>query len=353
MLASSHSHSAGFEGMSDSVVPQYDRPPDKRSYSSNLRNLLFGAALLVALFPIPVTAFGLLPTYQQHARFLILYTPVICLLAVGYLFYLRDSLARLLFADLISFHPEDYEYQPDGARILGKLRSTIVALLPALLLLASFFCFTAYTKRFSQSLELTTAVLSVPAAVRDTPDPGGSHAPSRPTIPALSREEVLRTADIDSIEMFSQLTALYMGIFVSALMAIVVMALKEHAAHAMGLSEHAFLLGEWDEEEQRFDEESVLGPPSPMASPAPPASEPPSAHPAVPDMPPEEVAQVRATHTAAPNGTAHASPPPAPGPVYPSPPPRSIGPNEPPASSPPPPQVPHRRRYSMEPPKKE
>lgn len=337
--------------MSDSVVPQYDRPPDNRSYSSNLRNLLFGGALLVALFPIPVTAFGLLPTFQQHARFLVLYTPVICLLAVGYLFYLRDSLARLLFADLMSFHPEDYEYQPEGARILAKVRSTIVALLPAVLLGASFFCFTAYTKRFSQSLELTTAVMSVPAAFRETADPDGSHASTRPAAPAMTREEVLRTADIDSIEMFSQLTALYMGIFVSALMAIVFMALKEHAAHAMGLSEQALLLGEWDDEEEPVDYDMMS---QPLTPPPPPAPEPPKAQQTAVDLPPQEVAKVHA-HAPTPNGIPHAPPPQVPGPVYPSPPsPSSTAPSEPPASSPPAPQpTTHRRRYSMEPPEKQ
>jgi hypothetical protein len=329
--------------MSDSVVPQYDRPPNNRSYSSNLRNLLFGAALLVALFPIPVTAFGLLPTYQQHARFLILYTPVICLLAVGYLFYLRDSLARLLFADLISFHPEDYEYQPEGARILGKVRSTIVTLLPAVLLCASFFCFTAYTKRFSQSLELTTAVMSVPTAYRETADPDGSHAPTRPAAPTMTREQVLRTADIDSIEMFSQLTALYMGIFVTALMAIVVMALKEHAAHAMGLSEQAFLLGEWDEEEPVDDD--MMRPP--VTPPPPSVSEAPKAE-SVDSLPPEVTNAYG--NGPAPNGISPARPPQAPGPVYQSPPPGSTRSGELPSSPPPTPQPTHRRRYSMEPP---
>jgi hypothetical protein len=331
--------------MSDSAVPQHDRPPDRRSYSSNLRNLLFGAALVVALFPIPVTAFGLLPTYQQHARFLILYTPVVCLLAVSYLFYLRDSLARLLFADLISFHPEDYEYQAESTRILRKVRSTVVALLPALLLCASFFCFTAYTKRFSQSLELTTAVMSVPYAAPDTPDPNGSHGPAQPSVPALTREEVLRTADLDSIEMFSQLTALYMGIFVAALMAIVMMALKEHAAHAMGLSEQALLLGEWGDEEEPFDEQSVLASP-------PPASEPPRVEPSPEELPAQDVA--RARHGPTPNGIPPAPPPQTPGRAYPTPPPSSATTSgEPPAPNPPAPQPSHRRRYSMEPPKKE
>ncbi len=336
--------------MSDSVVPQYDRPPDRRSYSSNLRNLLFGAALLVALFPIPVTAFGLLPTYQQHARFLILYTPVICLLAVGYLFYVRDSLARLLFADLISFHPEDYEYQPESARILGKLRSVLVALLPALLLGVSFYCFTTYTRRFSQSLELTTAVMSGPVAFRDSPDPAGSHAPSRPTVPDLSREEVLRTADLDSIEMFSQLTALYMGIFVSALMAIVMMALKEHAAHAMGLSEQALLLGEWDEEEEPPDYEMMQ---PPVTAPPPPVADPPKASPSPMDLLAHEVPGARAKRAPMPNGITPPPPPHEPEPMYPSPPPPgSAAAGEAPAASPASPQPGHRRRYSMEPPEK-
>ena len=35
--------------------------------------------LLIALLPIPVTAFDLLPAYWIHARFLGFYTPVVCL----------------------------------------------------------------------------------------------------------------------------------------------------------------------------------------------------------------------------------------------------------------------------------
>lgn len=351
--------SAWTVGMRDSAAPVYPQSPKPSAYSGSLRNLLFGAALFVALFPIPVTAFGLLPTYQRHARFLILYTPIICLLAVGYLFYLRDSLARLLFADLIDPREDDEGYRfatiEEGAARLGRrLRSTLVALLPALLLAVSFFCFTGYTRRFSESLELTTAVLASEgsASQPNAPaDPNGSHAATRPVTPTPSRADVLRTADLDSIMMFGQLTALYIGIFVAALMAIVVMALKEHAAQAMGLSEQALLLGAWDEEEEppdeRLPEATRPADTHPVASP-PVASSPTSAPPA-PQRPPAQAPGSPMDLLAQEAPTGRPRRPPTPNGITPQGP--GSSPPVPPPPQSPPPQAPtaHRTRYSMEP----
>jgi hypothetical protein len=43
--------------------------------------------------------------------------------------------------------------------------------------------------------------------------------------------------------LFTELTALYIGIFATALMAVIMMALKENAKDAMGLSEQDLILG--------------------------------------------------------------------------------------------------------------
>ena len=57
------------------------------------------------------------------------------------------------------------------------------------------------------------------------------------------RQEVLQSAGIDSIPLFTELTAWYIGIFVTALTAVVLMALKENAKEAMDLSEQDIILG--------------------------------------------------------------------------------------------------------------
>jgi hypothetical protein len=53
----------------------------------------------------------------------------------------------------------------------------------------------------------------------------------------------LRTAEIDDIPLFGELTVLYIGAFAATLIAIILMALKEYAKTAMGLSERDVVLG--------------------------------------------------------------------------------------------------------------
>ncbi len=256
-----------------------------RGYSSNLRPVLFFVALLIALLPIPVTAFELLPAYWIQARFLTFYAPVVCLLTLGYLFYVREQLARLLFADLLNPPQERYRYYPERfgqrlARISRRLRSVILAVLPLLLLGTSFWCFTRYTKRLSESVALATPVPVIspadPAASAVAGDSAQGYAPVQPSrssqssrdstavasgtaakdsVPAPkappSREEVLRDTDIDRIPMFAELAAWYIGIFGTALVAVIVMALKEYAKEALGLSEAALVSGVSDEDIER------------------------------------------------------------------------------------------------------
>ena len=57
------------------------------------------------------------------------------------------------------------------------------------------------------------------------------------------RRYVLQSSNIDGIPLFQELTALYIGAFGAASIALVLMALKEHAKEAMGLSEEDLMLG--------------------------------------------------------------------------------------------------------------
>src|SRR4051794_17323019 len=119
------------------------------NYSAVFRNALAICAVILALLPIPVTLLGLLPTYRSQSRFLVFYAPLICMLTLGYLFYLRDVLARALFAE--SMRPSDdldpyYRQTLSGwaRHALARTRRVIVTCLPALLMLASYYCVTRY-----------------------------------------------------------------------------------------------------------------------------------------------------------------------------------------------------------------
>jgi hypothetical protein len=59
------------------------------------------------------------------------------------------------------------------------------------------------------------------------------------------REYVLRTTGIDDIPRLVELTVLFMGTFVALLIAVTLMALKEYAKEALGLSEHELMFGRY------------------------------------------------------------------------------------------------------------
>lgn len=244
-------------------APRFHGRSAGRNYSSAVRTTLVWGAVLLALLPIPVTILGLLPAYRMHARFLVLYAPIACLLLLAYLFYVRDSLARQLFADLLNPLPQSDPYYRASAgeslgRVLRRLRTGFLAVLPALLLITSLYCITRYTARLGKSIDLATLALPGAPIGERAASPAARHAdslgalekaPLRDTIAEYDtvgrRDAVLRTAGIESIPMFTELTVLYIGIFAAAMTALVLMALKEYAKEAMGLSEQDLVLGGW------------------------------------------------------------------------------------------------------------
>jgi len=264
-----------------------------RSYSRIIRTALFLGAFAVALLPLPVAALGLLPVYRVHARFLMFYSPVVCLLILAYLFYVRDSLARLMFANILNplSEPDRYYRAPVGLtlRRTGRsLRTAVLAVLPAVLLATSFYCALRYTTRLNDSVDLATATWAGQSAVESgfvaDKQRGKSTVPrvraprrAQDSIQASSkitaddsgtgsetltvREQVLRTAGIDRIPLFTELTILYIAIFAAALIGLILMALKEYAKDAMGLSEEDLVLGGLSLDAGPAGEASTTAPP--------------------------------------------------------------------------------------------
>jgi hypothetical protein len=232
------------------------------------------AAVVTAILPAPVIFFQLLPAYDIQTKFLIFYGPLVCFLTLAYLFYVRDSLARAMFADLLdpAPAPDPYYGEPSSAsfrRIIRRVRSLVLALLPvALLLLSSYFA-VEYIRLLSRSVhgaveqrladpssggELAGAGGSTrdmtqlkvrdgrgrrKAAARSMPVDTAARTPNSDSI----RQHVLDTAKVDDIPSFLRLCGLYIGIFLSAEIAFILMALKEYAKDAMGLSERDIMLG--------------------------------------------------------------------------------------------------------------
>jgi hypothetical protein len=219
-----------------------------RSYSSLIWKGMGLGALVLAFLPIPVATLELLPAYRTQARFLAFYAPVVCFLTLAYLFYVRDTLARLTFAGILDpLPPIDPYYRGTMrerlSRLLVQLRGGFIMALPALLLIASLICTFRYTHRLNESVELAGEIAALPDTGESPGYVAGTGEATVGNQSAAARARILATADIDDIPLFVELTALYIGIFVTALAALAIMWLKEYAKEAIGLSEEDLLLG--------------------------------------------------------------------------------------------------------------
>jgi hypothetical protein len=252
-----------------------------RGHSAPMRTVLSLAALALAVLPGPLLALGVFPAYQVQARFLAFYTPFTCLLTLAYLFYVRDYLARIMFARVLRHAVERDDYYDSYRRRsvlhsvgrgLRRSGAALIALLPALLLGASFYSINRYLTVFDQSVALAGSLYGERYGpgeqVGFNQQPAGkegstrrppstepatraerlSQGPRPDSLPAPEdssavRHYVLRSSSVDRIPLFQELTVLYIGAFGAACVAVVLMALKEHAKEEMGLSEQDLMLG--------------------------------------------------------------------------------------------------------------
>jgi hypothetical protein len=246
------------------------------SYSVAVRNLLVFGAVVITLLPIPVVYFGILPTYQDHARFLLFYVPFLCLLTMCYLFYVRDSLGRAMFADVLDPPPPPDPYYREGlgeslGRRLRRVKGAILMVLPALLVITSMYSISRYLGVLDQSVTVATEVYinradaeAESGMVKGEDRRLGTRVPGVPgtssrkrvsplpgpidTLPRASdttgiRQYLLRTSDIDNIPRVVELSGWYIGSFLALLIAVALMALKEYAKEALDLSEHDLVFG--------------------------------------------------------------------------------------------------------------
>jgi hypothetical protein len=253
------------------AVPFRSRTPP--NYSAAARKALTFSAVAVTVLPIPVTYFKILPAYPLHARFLLIYAPFVCLLTLSYLFYVRDSLARAMFADLLDPQaPPDPYYYPRGERLgrwFRRVKAITLGILPVLLVIISMYCVSRYLAVFSQSVAWAAeayveradtvevpltrgqqrAKPPRPAGRRSSPlvraDTAAADTLPKPSDSTAVRQYVMRTSGLESTPRVVELTALYIGSFVALLVAVTLMALKEYAKEAMGLSEHELMFGRY------------------------------------------------------------------------------------------------------------
>jgi hypothetical protein len=173
--------------------------------------------------------------------------------------------------------PDPYSREPLIDRLrrgYRQLKGILLGILPALLVITSMYSVSRYLASMNESVALAAETYVERAAAsrevgavpedregRDRrrsvePSRAGKQLPASPgdvapdSLPPpwdslAVREYVLRTTGIDDIPGLVELTVLYMGTFVALLIAVTLMALKEYAQEALGLSEHELMFGRY------------------------------------------------------------------------------------------------------------
>ncbi|MGB6743645.1 MAG: hypothetical protein WBE38_08300 [Terracidiphilus sp.] len=162
------------------------------------------ASLVTAALPIPVAKLHLIPAYESQSKFLNTYASLMCFLVFAYIFYSRHSLAGAMF------HRTE---QHVTARAWIKL-------LPLFCICCSILCVIFY------HIELDASLATIAA-----------HGVLQPT------QVLLANVDYREIPLAETLVALYLGMFVFAESAFVLMAMREYLQEILGLEELQLISG--------------------------------------------------------------------------------------------------------------
>lgn len=209
-------------------MPEHEvtEPRRVKAFARFFKNYMSVSALVTAALPIPVTALRLIPTYHAQTSILSVYTSLFCFLLLGFIFYSRHHLARFMFPEI------------SGAR--NVFWSGFLAVLPALLIASSLCCVYFY----HTTLDLSVARVKYPdrftVANSDSVSPTIINA--NPT-PALKRDVVLHDIESQDTPLAGEVFLLYLGIFLFAESAFILMAIKEYLQDLVKLSEMDLIKG--------------------------------------------------------------------------------------------------------------
>jgi hypothetical protein len=182
------------------------------------------AALTVASLPFPLTVARWTPTFSFQTQSLSVYSSLLCFLLLGFVFYSRATLSRLMFGP--EFNELVNAMFKDHRTLLTWLVNS-VKILPGLLIV---FCLTSiwwYTSQLTEALSLLRNSVALT---------GTSHLNQCLTADNFS-DCLLTNADRLDVPNFWLLTLAYLGIFVSAELAVMLMAIKEYMQEELGYAD--------------------------------------------------------------------------------------------------------------------
>jgi hypothetical protein len=176
------------------------------------------STVVAASIPIPVTNWKLIPIYAQQRGFLTVYSSLFCFLLLAFVFSIRHRLARPMF--------------------LRSRWGAFVSALPAVCIVGTLASIVTYHALIQQSI----------AQIQDLGFSG------------VSTEKLLEQIDSTQIPYAVELAACYLGIFIFAEMAFVLMAIREYLQDVLELDEVRLLRGNGAAPEAAADPSVIAAP---------------------------------------------------------------------------------------------
>jgi hypothetical protein len=141
-------------------------PERLKAFVQFFKSYMSLSSLLTAALPIPVAAFELIPTYQAQTKILSVYTPLFCFLILGFIFYSRHILARLMFPEFFGKAYAKVHMIKFGPIMTTVIRSLIRILPLSLIILSITFAF-AYHFTLDRSINDRRAMLKEEVGLSD------------------------------------------------------------------------------------------------------------------------------------------------------------------------------------------
>jgi hypothetical protein len=241
--------------MSAAIEPT--EPKRVRSFALFFKNYMSISTLIVAALPVPVTSLGLIPTFAAQTKLFSVYSSLFCFLLLGFIFYLRHSLARKMFPEF------DIEEAPYQSRLVWLVRkysrrgqTWFVNMLPLLFITCSLILVFQYNDVLQREVNTVRAFTTAVRQYGETRvvkigdegkftilDGGTTTTQSAPFSSYIEEKypvtfkAILDNTDLNDIPFGSRLLLIYVGIFVTAEAAFVLMAIKEYLQDLLGLTD--------------------------------------------------------------------------------------------------------------------
>jgi asparagine N-glycosylation enzyme membrane subunit Stt3 len=177
------------------------KPTRLAGFAGFFKSYMSVASVVAASVPIPVASWKLIPMYAQQRGFLTVYASLFCFLLLAFIFSIRHRLARPMF--------------------FSSGWSGTVAALPAVFIAMTLGCIATYHTLLQRSVaELDLRGFST-----------------------YTVQELLEKSDARQIPYPVELAVSYLGIFIFAELAFVLMAIREYLQDQLRLDEVSLLRG--------------------------------------------------------------------------------------------------------------